>query len=309
MQSTTPFLRIGTRGSPLALAQAQEVRARLSAAHDVPAEALETGGIKTSGDRIQDRALSEVGGKGLFTKEIEEALAEGHIDLAVHSSKDMPTVLPDGLVLSAFLPREDVRDAFISERAASFEALPEGAVLGTSSLRRKAMALRLRPDLEVVEFRGNVETRLRKLAEGVADATLLAMAGLRRLGLEEHVTAPLDPERFIPAAGQGAVTIETRIDDDRLLGLVAAINDADTADCLAAERAYLRRLDGSCRTPIGGYARLEGDRLRFRGIVLAPDGSAACEAERRGPRSDPAALGLAAAEAVLEAGAAGLLPA
>ncbi|MBB5753767.1 hydroxymethylbilane synthase [Prosthecomicrobium pneumaticum] len=308
MQSTAPFLRIGTRGSPLALAQAHTVRGRLAAAHGVVEETIEIVVIRTSGDRIQDRPLSEVGGKGLFTKEIEEALLDRRIDLAVHSSKDMPTVLPDGLALSAFLPREDVRDAFLSVRYASFDALPEGAVLGTSSLRRKAMALRLRPDLEVVEFRGNVETRLKKLADGVADGTLLAMAGLNRLGLTAHVREPLDTGRFLPAAGQGAVVIETRADDARSLGLVGAIDDAETTLCLLAERAFLGRLDGSCRTPIGGLALRDGERLTFRGTVLSPDGRASCETVQDGPISEPTALGLAAAEALLAAGAATLMP-
>ncbi len=293
--SNAPVLRIGTRGSPLALAQAHETRARIAQFYGLDPEDIAIEVIRTSGDRIQDRPLSEAGGKGLFTKEIEDALIAGRIDLAVHSSKDMPTLLPKGLELSGFLPREDVRDAFLSPVAGSLRELPEGAVLGTSSLRRRAMALRLRPDLKPVEFRGNVETRLRKLDDGVAHATLLALAGLKRLGLTDHVTAIIEPDDFLPAVGQGAVAIETRIGDERTRGLVARINHEPTEIALRAERAFLTRLDGSCRTPIGGLATLEAGVLTFRGMVLAPDGSRSEEVRLQGPTADAAKLGFEAA--------------
>jgi hydroxymethylbilane synthase len=240
---------------------------------------------------VQDRPLAEAGGKGLFTKEIEEALLSREIDMAVHSSKDMPTVLPPGLVLSAFLPREDPRDAFISRTAKSLAELPAGAVVGTTSLRRQAMLKRLRPDLVVVALRGNVETRLRKLAAGDVDATLLAVAGLKRLGLVGEATALLDIDEFLPAVGQGAIGIETRADDEATGALLSKINDADTATALAAERAFLAVLDGSCRTPIAGHARIEDGGVRFRGMILRPDGGEAFEASREGRRDEAAALG------------------
>ena len=283
--------KIGTRGSPLALAQAHETRARLMKAHGLPEAAFDVVVISTSGDRIQDRPLSEAGGKGLFTKEIEEALLAGTIDLAVHSAKDMPTVLPEGLMLAACLPREDVRDAFISRKAASLRELPQGAVVGTASLRRQAQVRRLRPDLSTVVLRGNVETRLRKLDAGEVDATLLALAGLRRLGLVDHVTALLDIDEFLPAVGQGAVTIEARTDDARMRALLSEIDHADTSVALACERAFLAMLDGSCRTPIAGHATLQGDTLSFRGMILRPDGSEAFETSRSGSRKDAVALG------------------
>lgn len=286
---------IGTRGSPLALWQAHEVRRRLAEAHAIREDAIAIRVIRTSGDAIQDRALLEAGGKGLFTKEIEEALLAGLIDLAVHSSKDVPTFLPDNTWLSAFLPREDVRDAFISPRAGSLRELPAGAVVGTASLRRQAMVLRLRPDLKVKVFRGNVETRLRKLAEGEADATLLALAGLRRLGMADRATQILDIADFLPAVGQGAVAIESRRDDDRINAFVARIGDADTETALSAERSFLALLDGSCRTPIGGHCTVDGDTIRFRGLIISPDGRTAHETTRQGPRSEAAALGADAA--------------
>ncbi len=284
-------LRIGTRGSPLALAQARMVRAQLAAAHGIEEAAIDVTVIRTSGDRIQDRPLSEAGGKGLFTKEIEDALLAGEIDLAVHSAKDMPTLLPPGLTLTACLPREDARDAFISRKAATLRLLPPRAVVGTASLRRQAMVRRLRPDLGVVVLRGNVETRLRKLDAGEVDATLLALAGLRRLGLTDAVTAVLDIEEFLPAVGQGAITIETREDDTRTRDLLARIDHADTSVALAAERAFLSVLDGSCRTPIAGHAVLEGDAIRFRGMILRSDGSEVFETSRQGGRRDAVALG------------------
>ena len=287
--STDIILRLGTRGSPLALTQARMVRAALAKAHGLDPERIALEVIRTSGDRIQDRPLADVGGKGLFTKEIEEALAAGAIDLAVHSSKDMPTVLPPGLVL-AFMEREDPRDVFISRKAKSIADLPRGATVGTASLRRQAMMKRQRPDLTIVPLRGNVETRLRKLGEGVADATVLALAGLKRLGLADAATAVLDVNEFLPAVGQGAIGIETRADDARTCELLAAINHADTFSALAAERAFLAVLDGSCRTPIGGHATISG-RLRFRGMVVKPDGSEAFEATREGDVRDAEKLG------------------
>jgi hydroxymethylbilane synthase len=289
-------VRIGTRGSALALAQAHETRDRLAAATGRSPDLFEIVVIKTSGDRILDRPLSEVGGKGLFTKEIEEALLDRSIDLAVHSSKDMPTVLPDGLEITAFLPREDVRDAFLSKRAKSLADLPAGAVVGTSSLRRRAMVRRLRPDLEVVEFRGNVQSRLRKLEEGVADATLLANAGLRRLGLETEIASLIATEDFLPAVGQGAICIESRADDEATRALVGLIHHADTATALTLERAFLRVLDGSCRTPIAGLARVEGDTVRFDGLILRPDGSEAHAVTRSGPVGEAEAIGREAGE-------------
>ncbi len=241
--ATAPALRIGSRGSPLALVQAREVQSRLAAACGLAPERIEITVIRTTGDAIQDRPLAQAGGKGLFTKEIEEALLAGTIDLAVHSSKDMPTVLPGGLVLSAFLPREDPRDAFIGRAAKTLRDLPSGAVVGTASLRRQALVKHLRPDLKIVPLRGNVETRLRKLQAGDFDATVLAVAGLKRLGLLAAATSMLDPEEFVPAVGQGAIGIETRADDAKTRALVAAINDTDTATALAAERAFLAVLE------------------------------------------------------------------
>lgn len=291
-------LRIGTRGSALALAQAHETRARLMAAHGMGEEAFEIVVIKTSGDQIQDRPLSEVGGKGLFTKEIEEAMLDGRIDLAVHSSKDMPTVLPDGLALTAFLPREDVRDAFISPKAKTLMDLPQNAVVGSSSLRRQAMIKRLRPDIEVVMYRGNVQTRLKKLAEGQVDATLLAYAGLKRLGLGDVVTSLLDPEEFLPAVGQGAICIESRENDSETKRLLSAIHDDETQIRLDAERSFLAVLDGSCRTPIGGLATVEDGRIAFRGTILKPDGSKVHDIAREGDASMAAEIGREAGEAL-----------
>jgi hydroxymethylbilane synthase len=288
---SAPLLRIGTRGSPLALAQAHQVQARLAAALGVEPTAIALTIIKTTGDAIQNRSLAEIGGKGLFVKEIEQALIDGAIDLAVHSAKDIPGVLPAGLVLAACLPREDARDAFISRRAASFAALAPGAVVGTASPRRHAMVRRLRPDLTVVSLRGNVETRLKKLDAGEVDATLLAMAGLNRLGLAAAATAPLDVDAFLPAVGQGVIALETRRNDDRTRAHLARIDDAAAATALAAERAFLAVLDGSCRTPIAGHARLAGDALHLRGLIVTPDGRESFETERRGSGRDAVALG------------------
>ena len=296
----TSVLRIGSRGSPLALVQAREVQSRLAAACGLDPARIAIEPIRTTGDVIQDRPLAEAGGKGLFTKEIEAALAAGAIDLAVHSSKDMPTVLPSGLVLAAFLPREDARDAFISRRAKTLRDLPVGATIGTASMRRQALVKRLRPDLVAVPLRGNVETRLRKVEAGEVDATLLAVAGLKRLGLLAAATTLLDIDEFLPAVGQGAIGIETRADDAATNALVAAINDADTATALAAERSFLAVLDGSCRTPIGGHARVSDGMVRFHGIIAAPDGSAAFEVSREGPRERAAELGAEAGRELKE---------
>jgi hydroxymethylbilane synthase len=298
-------LRIGTRGSPLALAQATMVRVQLASAHGVAAEAFELKIIRTSGDVIQDRPLSEVGGKGLFTKEIEEALIAGEIDLAVHSAKDLPTLLPGGLAIVAALPREDPRDVFISRKAKSLRALADGATVGTASLRRQALVKRLRPDLKVVTFRGNVETRLRKLDEGVVDATLLALAGLRRLGLTEAVTAILDTEEFLPAVGQGIVALEARADDTRTRAMLDRINSPDDATALAAERAFLTVLDGSCRTPIAGHAKITAGRVSFRGLIAKPDGSEVYETTREGLGAQASALGADAGRELKERAGAG----
>lgn len=287
----TTVLRIGARGSPLALAQVHETRDRLMAAHGLPQEAFAIEAIATSGDRIQDRPLSEAGGKGLFTKEIEEALLSGRIAIAVHSSKDMPTVLPDGLRLSAFLEREDPRDAFIGRDSPSLMGLPEGATVGSSSLRRQALIKRMRPDLQVVMFRGNVQTRLRKLADGQVAGTLLAAAGLKRLKLAHVVTEILPLDVFPPAPGQGAICIESRIGESAMEELLAPINHGPTDRALACERAFLAALDGSCRTPIAGYARIEGDFLSFRGMILTPDGLEAHDVSGEGPVAQAAAIG------------------
>lgn len=294
---TKPF-RIGTRGSPLALAQAYETRSRLMAAHGLPEDMFEVVVLSTKGDRITDRALSEIGGKGLFTEELENQLLSGDLDIAVHSSKDMPTVLPEGLHLSAFLPREDMRDAFIGRTAPRLLELPQGAVVGSASLRRQALIRRLRPDLSVIVFRGLVDTRLRKLEEGRADATLLAFAGLKRLGKDKVPTEILDPREFPPAPAQGAIGVESRIGDARMDELLAPINDAPTYDAVTCERAFLAALDGSCRTPIAGYATCEGEDLHFSGLILTPDGQTSHGIEISGKRKDAAKLGQQAGEEV-----------
>ncbi len=292
MPSASKILtRIGTRGSPLALAQAHMVQALLAAAHGVPKDAVEIRVIKTTGDAIQDRPLAEVGGKGLFTKEIEQALLDHEIDLAVHSSKDMVTVLPDGLVLAACLEREDARDVLVSHTAKSIAELPKGATMGTASLRRQAQVKLLRPDINIVPLRGNVGTRLAKISEGVADATILALAGLKRLGMADKATAILDPQQFLPAVGQGAIGIEIRDNDAATRAIVGTINHAATLTAVIAERAFLAVLDGSCKTPIAGHATIDGDTLSFRGLIAKPDGSAFFEASRRGNARDAAKLG------------------
>lgn len=296
-------LKIGTRGSALALAQAHEVRARLMEAHGLAETDFEIVVIKTLGDQILDRPLSEVGGKGLFTKEIEDALISGSIDLAVHSMKDMQTQLPSGLTLGAMLPREDVRDAFISLKYASIDDLPKGATVGTSSLRRHAQIKRLRPDLLLVGFRGNVQTRLKKLADDVADATFLACAGLNRLGLKDRITSAVPLDLMLPAVAQGAIGIEIRADDTDTAKAIAPLNDAATAICVTAERAFLGRLEGSCRTPIAGHADLHDGTIRFRGMVLSPEGQHCLMVEKSGPARSALSLGEDAANDLLDRGA------
>jgi hydroxymethylbilane synthase len=292
-------LKIGTRGSPLALWQAHEVRRCLMAAFGLPEAAFEIVVIKVTGDQILDKPLKEIGGKGLFTREIEEALIEGAIDIAVHSMKDMPTVQPEGLILDCYLPREDVRDGFVSPGVASLAELPQGAVVGSSSLRRRAQLALRRPDLRLVEFRGNVQTRMRKLEEGVAVATFLAMAGLNRLGMAHVARSAIAPEEMLPAVAQGAIGVERRISDQRVAGMLAAIHDGPTGIRLAAERGMLARLDGSCETPIAGLAVIEGDGLWLRGEILRPDGSESISGERRGSVGEAAALGRDLAEELL----------
>jgi len=288
-------LKIGTRGSPLALAQAYETRSRLMAAYDLAEDAFEVVVITTSGDRIQDRPLKEVGGKGLFTKEIEEDMLSGKIDIAVHSMKDMPVEQPEGLLLDTYLPREDVRDAFVSPKVKRLADLEQGAVVGTSSLRRRAQLLNFRPDLQVVEFRGNVQTRLKKLGDGVAEATFLAMAGLVRLDRMDVVQSAIEVDEMLPAVAQGAIGIERRIDDTRVADMLAALHDVKTGQRLAAERAFLAALDGSCETPIGGLAVLEGGNVYLRGEILRPDGTECLADEGRAPIEDAAELGRAVA--------------
>lgn len=302
-------LKIGTRGSPLALAQAHETRARLMAAHGLPEDAFEIVAIRTTGDDrsliAADQPLKEVGGKGLFTKEIEEALLAGRIDVAVHSMKDMPVLQPEGLVLDCHLPREDVRDAFVSRSFARLADLPEGAVVGSSSLRRRAQLAHRRPDLKLVQFRGNVQTRLRKLDEGVAMATLLAMAGLNRLGMAEVAQGPIEPEEMLPAVAQGAIGIERRAADARVAALLAAIHDRATGERLAAERAFLTALDGSCETPIAGLALHQDGGLWLRGEILRPDGSEVIAGERRCAVADAADAGADLARELLAQAPAG----
>jgi hydroxymethylbilane synthase len=315
VQATQPAkIRIGTRGSPLALAQAHEVQGRLEAAHGASQRlAFEICVIKTTGDRIQDRPLAEAGGKGLFTKEIEEALLAGEVDLAVHSMKDMPTELPPGLTLAAFLPREDVRDALISAKAATLAGLPAGAVVATSSLRRQAQVKHARPDVTVVPMRGNVETRLRKLAEGAADATLLALAGLNRLALADRAAGPVSVEDMLPAVAQGAIGVEIRGDDTAMAQLIAPLNHEPTALAVTAERAFLARLEGSCRMPIAALGELSTTQgslhFTFRGMILSPDGQQCFRARREGRPEEALRLAEDAAAEVLAAAGPALLQA
>jgi len=269
------------------------------AAHGLPESAITINVIKTTGDRVLDRPLADVGGKGLFTKEIEDALLANEVDVGVHSMKDMQTVLPGGLAVGAVLPREDPRDAFISLRHADFNALPLNAVVGTSSLRRKSQVLNARPDLRVVEFRGNVQTRLRKLEEGVAEATFLAVAGLKRLGMQDRITAPVPIERMLPAVAQGVIALEIRDGDEATAALIAPLNDPETAVAATAERTFLARMEGSCRTPIAGYAVINAGELLFRGQILSVDGSRSYNVSRSGPPENASDLGLAAADEIL----------
>ncbi len=296
-------LKIGTRGSPLALAQAHETRERLRAAHDLDESAVEIVVIRTTGDDraliAADRPLKEIGGKGLFTREIEEALLSGAIDIAVHSMKDMPVEQPAGLILDCYLPREDVRDAFVSPGIARLADLPEGAVVGSSSLRRRAQLAHRRPDLKLVEFRGNVQTRLKKLQDGVAQATFLAMAGLNRLGMAHVAQGPIEVEEMLPAVAQGAIGIECRMADDTVRAMLAALHDGPTGERLAAERAFLATLDGSCETPIAGLALHDGAGLWLRGEILRPDGSEVIGGERRVAVADAAEAGVDLARELL----------
>ena len=291
MQSPAPFARIGTRGSPLALAQARLLRKLLSEKHGVPEDDIAIEVISTGGDRSQasNASLSDMGGKGLFTKEIDEAMLSGRVDIGVHSSKDVATTLPQGIRLAAFLEREDVRDAFMSVKVQSLDHLAEGAKFGTSSIRRAAQVLRVRPDLEIVPFRGNVGTRLQKLLDGVADATMLAMAGLNRLGEGHRATAALDPEIFMPAPAQGAIGIAVLEGDDRMAGIVEALDHAPTHTAISAERAMLKVLDGSCRTPVGALTTLGNGTVTLKGQILSLDGKTAFDSAATG--TDPLALG------------------
>ncbi len=299
MTNGSALLRIGTRGSPLALAQAMETKRRLAGIHPDLADeaAIEIVVIKTTGDRIQDRALMEIGGKGLFTKEIEEALYDGSIDIAVHSMKDMPTVLPDGLGVRAILEREDARDAWFSREGLELQDLPSGAIVGSASLRRQAQIKHLRPDIEVVTFRGNVGTRLDKLARGEVDATVLAMAGLKRLGKVDLATSALSTETMLPAVAQGAIGLEVRLDDKATLERIAPLNHHESAVRVETERALLAELDGSCRTPIAAYAEIEADgKICLTSLVALPDGKALHSDYREG--FEPGALGKAAGKAL-----------
>jgi hydroxymethylbilane synthase len=288
---TRSAFTLGTRGSPLALAQANEARRRLAEAHGWEIERIALRIIRTSGDRVQDRPLAEAGGKGLFTKEIDAALLAGAIDAAVHSAKDLPSLLAEGVAIGAYLPREDVRDALISALADSIEGLPRGATFGAASVRRQAQALSLRPDLKPVLLRGNVETRLKKVESGAVGAALVALAGLKRLGLADRARAVLEVDRFLPAPGQGAIAIAARAADVRMAEALKVVSDAGTMAAVTAERAFLAELEGSCRTPIAGLARLEAGRLRFKGEVLRPDGSERFAVAAEGAPSDAERLG------------------
>ena len=296
MTSARSVIRLGTRGSPLALIQTHEVRDRLIAAHPHLAAvgAIEVVVIQTSGDRVQDRPLADIGGKGLFTKEIEEWLFDGRIDMAVHSMKDVPTWLPDGLAIACMLPRADPRDMFLGRDGKAFDAMPKGAVIGTASVRRQSQILNRRPDLRVIPFRGNVQTRLRKLDEGQADATLLAKAGLDRLGLT--LGTALDPEDLLPAVAQGAIGVEIRANDDYARQLLEPLDDRATTIAVDAERAVLAALDGSCRTPIAALAAREGGAIHLRALVAMPDGTKLWRAERRTTDSDASRAGRDAGE-------------
>lgn len=279
-------IRIGTRGSPLALAQAQEVKNRLVAVHKIPENSIELVVIKTMGDIITDRALIKLGGKGLFTKQIEDDLLDLKIDLAVHSMKDVMAILPEGLVIPCILPREDPRDVWISEQFLNFHDLPQGGCVGTSSLRRAAQLLHMRPDIQIKTFRGNVETRIEKMLKGEVDGTLLAFAGLNRLGKLECVKSILDIDHMLPAAGQGALGIECREDDQRMRALIQPLNDPDTYDCVLAERAFLRAVDGSCGMPVAALGKIDGSLVKLTGLVASIDGKTIVKAHEQGPRQN-----------------------
>ena len=287
-------LRIGTRGSPLALTQTHMVRDSLGDGFDI-----EVVVINTTGDQVHDRPLAEIGGKGLFTKEIDEALLDGRIDCAVHSLKDVPTWLPDGLIMPCFLPREDPRDVLICHKAKTLAEIPAGSTVGTVSLRRQAQILCRRSDLKIVPFRGNIGTRLQKLDDGKVDATLLAAAGLNRLNITNAAFHVLELDELLPAVGQGAIGIMCREDDKNTQELLAPLNDSDTSLCVIAERAMLDVLDGSCHTPIGGLAVLDGQMISLRGLVAKPDGSAMISDQRSGSIHDPEGLGRELGQALL----------
>ncbi|HET8729775.1 MAG TPA: hydroxymethylbilane synthase [Moraxellaceae bacterium] len=301
----TELLRIATRKSPLALWQAEHVRARLEQLH--PGLRVELVTFTTQGDKILDTPLAKIGGKGLFVKELEVALLDGRADLAVHSMKDVPMAFPEGLGLVAIGEREDPRDAFVSNAHDSLDALPVGAVVGTSSLRRQCQLRAARPDLVIRDLRGNVNTRLAKLDAGEYDALILASAGLKRLGFHDRVRSEIPPERSLPAVGQGALGIEARLDDARVAALVAPLDHAQTALRVRAERAMNRRLEGGCQVPIAGYAELSGNELHLRALVGSVDGREILRDEIRGPAAQAEALGIALAERLLDAGAARIL--
>ncbi len=294
-------VRIGTRRSELAVAQSMEVKNRLLGAFpELTQRQIEIVKIQTTGDRIQDRHLAEIGGKGLFTREIEEALFEERIDIAVHSMKDMTDELPAGLVINCILEREDPRDAFISGKASSLEELPKGASVGTSSMRRQSQILRVRPDLKIVPMRGNVGTRLKKLKMGEADSTILAVSGLKRVDMTDRITAVIDDGVMLPAVGQGAIGVECVEKNEHIVEVLSHINHLRSNICIIAEREFLKKLGGSCTTPIAGLAELEGDVLNFRGLVASPDGSDIYSVERRGKQEDASDLGKDAGEEVLK---------
>ncbi len=303
----THSLRIATRQSRLALWQAEHVAARLRQAH--PGLEVVLVPMTTTGDKVLDRPLAQVGGKGLFIKELEVAIGESRADIAVHSMKDVPTELPPGMTIAAFLPRADARDAFVSPRHASFQALPPGARVGTSSLRRQSQLKALRPDLQILPLRGNVDTRLRKLDEGQYDAIILAAAGLSRLGLDQRIVQHLDFDDSLPAVGQAIVGIECRSDAPDVIALLRALDDPTSHCCCEAERAFARRLQGSCQSPIAGYAELHGDELKLRGVVGSEDGRTIYRGNAQGAASDPQALGVQLADRLLAAGAYVLLAA
>jgi hydroxymethylbilane synthase len=304
---TDNIVRIATRKSPLAIWQAEHVADELRKAH--PGLEVELLGMSTKGDKILDTPLAKIGGKGLFVKELEQGMLEGSADIAVHSMKDVPTELPEGLHLAVIMEREDPRDAFVSNKYQSMDELPEGAVVGTASLRRQSQLLERRPDLRIASLRGNVNTRLRKLDEGGFDAIILASAGLKRLGFEERITTFIPPEESLPAIGQGAVGIECRSDDERINALLAPLHHKETATCVLAERAMNNALMGGCQVPIAGYAVLEGDEVWMRGLVGEPDGSTVVRSDKRCAPDEGEIVGRELAELLLSQGAAPILSA